>query len=80
MLKQMLIQKESECWKYVLTRLINITLYLAENNMAFQMRSNKLYTQNDGKYFGLIQLLAKFDPIMQDHISSVLKGESADHY
>jgi hypothetical protein len=34
-LKQLLIRKESERWKNVLTRLMNITLYLAENNMAF---------------------------------------------
>jgi hypothetical protein len=32
-----------------------------------------------GKYLGLIQLLAKFDRVMQYHISIVLEGESADH-
>jgi hypothetical protein len=34
-LEQLLIQKESEHWKNVLTRLMDITLYLAENNTAF---------------------------------------------
>jgi mRNA-degrading endonuclease YafQ of YafQ-DinJ toxin-antitoxin module len=57
---------------------MNITLYLAENNMALWGKSGKLYTQNNEKYLGLIQLLAKFDPLMQDHISHILKGELAD--
>jgi hypothetical protein len=75
-----LIQKESERWKNILTRLMNITLYLAENNMAFRGSSDKLYTDSNGKYLGLVQLLAKFDPVMQEHISRILKGELADKY
>jgi hypothetical protein len=78
-MEKLLIQKESERWKNVLTRLMNITLYFAENNMAFRGSSDKLYTHNNGKYLGLVQLLAKFDPVMQEHISRILKGELADH-
>jgi hypothetical protein len=79
-LEKLLIQKESERWKNLLTRLMNITVYLAENNMAFQGSSNKLYTHTSGKYLGLVQLLAKFDPVMQEHVSHILKGELGDHY
>jgi hypothetical protein len=43
-------------------------------------KSNKPYTQNKGKYLGLIQLLAKFSPVMQVHISHILKGKLTDHY
>jgi hypothetical protein len=63
-LEQLVIQKESERWKNVLTRLMNITLYFAGNSMAFGGKSDKLYAQNNGKYLRLIQLLAKFDPVM----------------
>jgi hypothetical protein len=59
---------------------MNITLYLAENNMAFRGSSDKLYTHNNGKYLGLVRLLAKFYPVMQEHIGRILKGELADHY
>jgi hypothetical protein len=62
--ERLLIQKESERWKSVLTRLMTITLYLAENNMAFRGSPDKLYTHNNGKYLGLVQLLAKFNPVM----------------
>jgi hypothetical protein len=60
-LEQLLLQKESERWKNVLARIMNIILYLAENNTAFRGKSEKLYTENHGKYSGLIQLLPKFD-------------------
>jgi hypothetical protein len=58
---------------------MKITLYTAENSTAFWRKSDKLYTQHNGNYLDLLQLLAKFDPVMQDRISCVLKGESADH-
>lgn len=78
--QQQLIGKESLRWNNVLCRLMNITLYLAENNMAFRGSSDKLFTANNGKFLGLVQLLAKFDPIMQEHIQLAMKNELSDHY
>ena len=77
---QLLISKEVDHWSKVLERLMNIILYLAENNMALRGSSDKLYTPNNGKYLGLIQLIAKFDPILQEHINRILRKEIADHY
>ena len=56
------------------------TLYLAENNMAFRDTSDKLYAPNNGKFLGLVQLLAKFDPVMQKHLWLAMKGDVSDHY
>jgi hypothetical protein len=75
-LQPLLIQKESERGKNVATSLLNITSCLAGHNMAVRGRSDRLYTQSSGKYLGLLQLLVKFGPVMQDHVSRVLKGES----
>ncbi|XP_026482013.1 zinc finger MYM-type protein 5-like [Ctenocephalides felis] len=62
--KQHLIKKETTRWNNVLSRLMHITLYLSENNMAFRGTSDKLYTPNNGKFLGLVQLLAKFDLVI----------------
>ena len=78
--EQKLIEKESLRWRSVLERLMNITLYLATNNMAFRGSSDKLYAVNNGKFLGLVQLLAKFDPIMLNHVTLALKGDISDHY
>nr|XP_047127691.1 zinc finger MYM-type protein 1-like [Hydra vulgaris] len=73
-------EKDSLRWQNVLLRLMNITLYLAENNMAFRGSSDKLFTPQNGKFLGLIQMLAKFDPVMQKHLALAIKGDTSDHY
>lgn len=75
-----LIRKETLRWNNVLIRLMNITLYLAENNIPFRGTSDKLYTPNNGKFLGLVQLLGKFDPIMQEHLKLAMARDISDHY
>nr|XP_036234234.1 zinc finger MYM-type protein 1-like [Bactrocera oleae] len=48
--------------------------------MAFRGTSDKLYTPNNGKFLGLVQLLAKFDPVMEEHLRLAVKGDVSDHY
>nr|XP_012563413.1 unnamed protein product [Hydra vulgaris] len=48
--------------------------------MAFQGSSDKLITPQNGKFFGLIQMLAKFDPVIQKHLALATKGSTSDHY
>lgn len=79
-MEQQIILQEIDYWRSVLERLMHIILYLAENNMAFKGSSDKLFTPHNGKYLGLIELFAKFDPIMQTHINRILRKEISDHY
>nr|XP_047129422.1 zinc finger MYM-type protein 1-like [Hydra vulgaris] len=79
--EQKLIKKDSLRWRSVLERLMNITLYLATNNMAFRGSSDKLYAVNNGKFLGslaMVQSLAKFDPIMLNYVTLALKGDISD--
>lgn len=78
--EQKLISRETLRWNNVLIRLMNITLYLAENNIAFRGTSDKLYTPNNGKFLGLVQLIGKFDPVMQEHLRLATTGNISDHY
>nr|XP_047124170.1 zinc finger MYM-type protein 1-like [Hydra vulgaris] len=48
--------------------------------MAFRGSSDKLFTPQNGKFLGLIQMLAKFDPVMQKHLALAIKGDTSDHY
>ena len=57
---------------------MNITFYLAEYNIRGS--SDKLFTPQNGKFLGLIQMLAKFDPVMQKHLALAIKGDTSDHY
>ncbi|EZA53817.1 Zinc finger MYM-type protein [Ooceraea biroi] len=82
--EQKFINREILRWNNVLIRLMNIIFYLAENNGSFpattQGTSNKLYTPNNGKFLGLVQLVDKFDPIMQEHLKLAMAGDISNHY
>ena len=79
--EQHLNRKETKRRNNILSRLMHITLYLAENNMAFRGTSEKLYAPNNGKLLGLLaQQLAKLDPVMQEHLRLAMKGDVSNHY
>lgn len=42
--------------------------------------SDKLFTPNNGKFIGLVQLLANFDPIMEGHVRLPVNGDLTDHF
>ena len=44
--------------------------FLAEQGLAFRGSDEKIESQNNGNYLGLLKLLAKFDPFMAEHIKA----------
>lgn len=78
--EQKLISRETLRWNNVFIWLMNIILYLAKNNMAFRGFSDKLYTRNNSQFLGLVELVGKFDPIMQEHLKLAMAGDISDHY
>lgn len=74
-LHQQIVAQEKERWKNVLTRLLAITQFLAQHQLAFRGTHETLYKLDNGNYLGLVELIAKFDPVMKEHISRVLMNE-----
>lgn len=63
------VENETVRWKNIFQRIIETILYLAEGNMAFRGINDKLYEPHNGNFLRLIELIAKFDPVLKDHIS-----------
>ena len=72
---QKIIAQEKERWQNVLKRLLAITQFLAQHQMAFRGRNETLYKKDNGNYLGLVELIAQFDPVMKEHICRVLANE-----
>lgn len=77
---QKLIKKEKLHWRAVLERLLQIVQYLAERNQAFRGSSEKLGDPKNRNFLGLVEMIARFDPVLCEHTRRIKDNEIADHY
>ncbi|KAK2425520.1 zinc finger MYM-type protein [Trifolium repens] len=75
-----LIDKEKEHWKKVLKRILSIVKFLAKHNLAFRGSNNRLYQNSNGNFLGLIEMLAEFDPIIQEHVRRITDNNVHVHF
>ncbi len=73
---QRILQKETQYWRNVLKRIFSVVLFLGIQNLAFQGSSEHVNTLHIGNFLKAIELLAEYDPIMQQHIE---RTTSKDH-
>lgn len=72
-----LLEAEKNRWRDVLTRLISIIQSLAERNLALRGSSDTLHKDDNGNFLKEVELLAKFDPVLRDHVRRIESG--AEH-
>ncbi|XP_041860484.1 zinc finger MYM-type protein 1-like [Melanotaenia boesemani] len=72
-----LLEAERMRWRAVLTRLAAIVQSLAVRNMALRGHTEKLFTPSNGNFLKEVELMARFDPIMKDHLNRVQSGTAS---
>uniref|UniRef100_A0A7N0THM9 TTF-type domain-containing protein n=1 Tax=Kalanchoe fedtschenkoi TaxID=63787 RepID=A0A7N0THM9_KALFE len=71
---------QKDHWKNVLLRIICIVKFLAKHSLAIRGTKERLYENNNGNFLGLIEMLAEFDPIIQEHVRRITNDDIHIHY
>lgn len=62
------LNKEKYFWTQVLQRVISVVTFLSERGSAFKGDTEKFDSPLNGNYLGCLELLAKYDPFLSEHI------------
>ncbi|XP_022180482.1 uncharacterized protein LOC111040778 [Myzus persicae] len=77
---QRVLNNETRHWQNVLERLMAIIEFLGKQCLPFRGTNDVLYENNNGNFLGLVQLLAKFDSVLSEHVRRIQNKEIHNHY
>lgn len=75
-----LLQAEQNRWREVLKRLISIIQSLPERNLALRGPADTINSPNNGNFLKEVELLAKYDPVLNDHVRRISSAENHTTY
>ena len=72
---------ERDYWHVVLERVAETICFLSEHALAFRGSDELIGSPRAGNYLGILELLGKFDPFLQQHINqNANKGRGSHFY
>ncbi|XP_073445537.1 zinc finger MYM-type protein 1-like [Dendrobates tinctorius] len=74
------IEKETKKWRKILARLLDIVRFLSKQNLALRGHREDIHKdeegqENRGNFLELVHLLAKYDPVLREHLVKVKLGK-----
>ena len=73
------IDSEREVWRQILRRMLDVTFFLGERGLAFRGDSQRIGDSNNGNFLGILELLSRYDPILEKHLHRVQEAQQSGH-
>ncbi|XP_065665591.1 zinc finger MYM-type protein 1-like [Hydra vulgaris] len=64
------IQNETQKWKDLLKRLLDVILFLAKRRLAFRGVTHLIGDSSNGNFLGLLELLSVYDLLLEEHLKT----------
>jgi hypothetical protein len=75
------MNNKRQYWKNVLERVVAVIITMAEHGLPFRGDKETFGSPHNGKFLGLLELIAKFDPFLVNHIKEFgNKGSGVTSY
>lgn len=68
---EMNVLSEAQKWKKLFTRIIDVVIFLGERGLPFRGSSERIGDVHNANFLGLLELLASYDTVLQEHVSNV---------
>lgn len=80
--REKIVNEHAKHWQQVFKRLVAIVQFLAERNLAFRGTKENVGDESvhNGNFLGLVELLGKFDPVLDTHLRKIKTHEIHNHY
>lgn len=71
------LKVETNMWKNLLERILNIILFLSERGLALFGSTQRIGDCTNGNFLGIVELLGKYDTLMSDHVKRVRESQES---
>lgn len=61
-------------------KIISIVRFIAKHNLAFRGSNDRSYKNSNENILGLIEMLAEFEPIFQEHVRRITNDNVHVHF
>jgi len=62
----------------LLQRILDVVMFLGERGLAFRGDSEKIGDTHNGNFLGIVELLARYDPLLQEHVGKVKSAQEKE--
>lgn len=73
------IMCETERWKAILKRIIDVTLHLASRGLPFRGENSHIGDVSNGNFLGCMELISHYDEITRDHLNKIKQDQESEN-